>query len=733
MMASSLMLQDRLNDPARLCPILAGIGKISGDRLKLRLAEEVLEVAAPARYLDKLFDWCQGELSLEQIGERALAHFGDREFSAFIADMLSAGVLVDASLGLPHFARMLEKSGKRLPSSSLPPAVAAAAASLPPPGGLIGLGVPPVGGLLSLASARSSASGFGGGAVSKACLNALLFAAYGCGESGRRVVASAGGLYPLTLYLVLLSRIEDISAGSYKVHFNDGAVQLEALPSSDVAQVPRALSNPAIMRGAAGWLLITADIRAGALKYGSRAFSHVMIEAGSVVQNVALAATEQACAWSAMGVIDTPHASALFGCDPALSLPIIGGLFGNVDAGGADDAAKPLRSPQIHFEWMDKHDALPFHTGQAFIAGPSPGALVRGHGRDADPARAYDKAIAEAVERYAYRQPRDCHAAQWGELPGMLLPQSLVGYSPSQHRSTNFPYHPFEPARQYLWREAVEIATGTKHWVPAECVYALSSLPARYRVHPLTSANSSGCASGRSEQAAQKAALFEVVERDAFMRHWFAQRGGKGVRLASLPIQWASRINELSRKGCRVSLQMLDLGLFPVWFFFVQNAERHFTAVSAAAAADGEHALESAFSEIETAVSARMGQASGTGQDPQRVESTDDHAELYTHPSYFRRADALGKPVAEIDYGAALDCFARHATDIALRLRDAGTFAVWVDMTLPDTPVTIDGTPLISGRILVPHAIPISFGYGRMPLAMDMFSTPQARFPHPFP
>lgn len=720
--------QERLSDPDRLCPIPAGIGKISGDRLQLRLADEILEVVAPASYLDKLFDWCQGELSLAQIGERSLAHFGNHEFAAFVRDMLVAGVLVDASLGLQHFSRMLEKRGKRAQSYSLP-AHAVAAPLSQQPGHLIGLGTRPDSGLLSTALERSSASGFGGGAFSKSNLNALLFAAYGQGESGRRVVASAGGLYPLTLYVVLLRGIEDIQAGSYKVHFSDGGVQLEALPSADAAQVPRALANPAIMCGAAGWLLISGDIRAGALKYGNRAFSHALIEAGAVVQNIALAATERGFAWSAMGIIDTAHAGSLFDCDPDSTLPIVGGLFGSPCTVRTGDTRTASHAPEIHFEWMEKRDDLSFHSGRAAVAG----SLIQGNGRDADPARAYDKAIAEAIERYAYRQPRDCRVARWRELPGMLPPQTLGGYLPFQFRSKDFPFRPFDPARQYLWREAVDIHSGAKHWVLAECVYALSSLPAQYRKHPFTSANSSGCASGRSTRAAQEAALFEVTERDAFMRHWLVQRGGKGVGLASLPLRWASRIGELSRKGCYVSLQMLDMGLFPVWFFFVQHAARHFTVVSAAAAADGEHALESALSEIETAVSARMGDASGTGLRPELVRSADDHAYLYAQPRYFRHADALGKVIAEMDYGAALACFANSSADISHRLHDAGTFALWVDMTLQDAPATIDGTRLVSGRILVPHAIPIGFGYGRMPLAMDQFTKREARFPHPFP
>ncbi|WDZ98137.1 YcaO-like family protein [Herbaspirillum sp. WKF16] len=730
MTTSSPGLQERLKDPARLCPILAGIGKISGNRLWIRLADEIVEVAAPGRYLDKLFDWCQGELSLTQIDERALAHFGDCEFSAFVSAMLASGVLVDASLGLAHFSRVLEKSGKPPQADSWP---VVAAPKLPQLGNLIGLGAPPASKLLSLGAARSSTPAFGGGAFSKASLNVLLFAAYGQSNDGHRMVASAGGFYPLILHLVLLSEIEDIPAGGYKVHFTEGAVLLEALPSVDVGQVPRALANPAIMRGATGWLLISADVRAGALKYGNRAFSHALIEAGSVVQNIALAATEQACAWRAMGVIDIAHAGAVFDCDPAISPPIVSGLFGNPGADGTDYGGTLSRASEVHFEWKEKRHAWPFHTGQAVISGPQPGMRVSGYGRDADPARAYDKAIAEAAERYAYRQPRGCRVGRWGELPDMLPPQSLVGYLPSQYRSKDFPYHPFDPTRQYLWREAMNIHTGARHWLPAECVYALSSLPEEYSAYPLTSANSSGCASGRNEQTAQQAALFEVVERDAFMRHWFAQRGGQEVRQASLPGHWSSRMGELTRRGCHVSLQMLDLGLFPVWFFFVQNAGRHFTAVSAAAGVDVERSLESVFSEIETAVSARMGRASGSDLTPRRVTNADDHAELYTNPRYFRRADALGRSRLVIDYDTVLECLSRNSANIALRLRDAGTSALWVDMTLPDAPTTIDGTRLVSGRILVPNAISISFGYGKMPLAMDMFLRRAARFPHPFP
>jgi ribosomal protein S12 methylthiotransferase accessory factor len=726
-------LASLLGDPARLCPILAGIGKIQGNKLRIRLADEIVEVVAPVRYLDKLFDWCQGDLSLAQISERSIRHFGRGEFADFVVDMLAAGVLIDSALGLQHFARTLEKTGKRTTSKTQGPG-ASAMSSRPISGRLINVGPPSKSKLLSLATRRESAITFGGGEFAKEHLSALLASAYGVGKGGHRVVASAGGFYPLVVNLVLFNDVEDVTAGSYRVHFDaDATVHLEALHSADTVQVPKSLADPGAMRGASGWLLISSDMRIGATKYGNRAFSHALIEAGSVVQDIALIATELGFGWRTTSVVDMAHTGSLFGSSTGFTFPIVGGLFGNHGSLHGSLLGNSGRVLKIHFEWTEKSASLPFHIGRAEIILSEPLAPISGWGRDVTPSLAYDKALAEAVERYAYRRLGVCREARWGTLSDMCAPQALVSYLPSQYRSKHFPYKPFDPDQPYLWCEAIDIHTTAKHWVLADCVYASSSLPPKYRAHLLTAANSSGCASGRSEQEAQHSALFEVVERDAFMRHWFAQRGGKSIRIDSLPATWVARIRRLAESNRYVSIQMLDLGLFPVWLIFVQDRARHFTSVSAAAGMVAELSFESALSEIETAVYARLASDCKTVLRPVHVKSPDDHAEIYTHPRYFDRADALGYSSDEIDYGAARKFFPQNADAVEKRLKQAGTCALWVDMTLPGEPTTLDGTHLVSGRILVPYAIPMTFGHGQLPLGMDVFAKREARFPHPFP
>jgi ribosomal protein S12 methylthiotransferase accessory factor len=88
----------------RLCPLLAGPGMIRGRTLSLRLAGETVKLKAPPRYLAKLFDWCQGEMTLAEIEAASIAQWGDRRFVEFVEALLESGVLIDTGALLDHTA-----------------------------------------------------------------------------------------------------------------------------------------------------------------------------------------------------------------------------------------------------------------------------------------------------------------------------------------------------------------------------------------------------------------------------------------------------------------------------------------------------------------------------------------------------------------------------------------------------------------------------------------------------
>lgn len=729
----------------RLCPLLAGPGMIRGRTLSLRLAGETVKLTAPPRYLAKLFDWCQGEMTLAEIEAASMAQWGDRRFVEFVEALLESGVLIDIGALLDHTARAARfqpwmgrpaerdvwRAGiSRLPSRAVSDESRGALAGSEPLGEGGQANSSP---LFDLLAKRRSASAFAQAALPRASLYRLLHAAYGMQSSGHRSVASAGGFYRLQVHLILLQRVDEFDAGTYLVRFDaQGGVHL-AHCHAERNSVPSLVYHPHLLRNATGLVVVSADLRPSSLKYGNRSYPFALIEAGAVIQNIALAAAEHRAGWRALGGLEYERLAthcALGENDHVL----VAGVFGTA-LDEASLSAKRGDAPKVEFAWSEPVPGAPFHLAMARLeTRTGPNAKNFSWGRDANAWVAYDKAVAEAAERHAYRQPRAMTSAMWDGGKQMCDPRELIRYSRAQYRRAGFPFKPFDPSTSYYWIEAVELHGTGSRWVPAECVLHRAALPADYTDRWLTSCSSSGCASGTTLQMAQAGALFELIERDAFMRHWAAQRGGIEVEARTLPAEIGRRVQALSAAGCRVSVQVLDLAVQPVWMIVVQHDERHFTTVGAAAGHDLDRVLHSALSEAETAAYVRLAGLEAEPIRPADVKTPADHSNLYAQRRYYRRADALLQVRERVDFDAAPRTD-RTMDAVLASLVARGIRPLWVDLTLPDAPLTLTGEPIVSGRMIVPGLIPIAFGEGNgaLPLGMLPSLQPGARFPHPFP
>lgn len=682
--------------------MLAAPGIIKGGRLALRLGNEILEVRAPARYLDKLFEWCQGDLSRAEISALALKTFGDSRFDEFVADLLGAGVLIDATLAQFHAARVAAKREGHAQGRSFPEPLSRH-------------------GSVDVARREWLAA--------PAWLATFFERASALDAVPQESLASGTVANATSLFLIWMQSSADLPAGIYRVQSSPaGQACLEGLPDATFNRVAALVADPAILYRSDALLLFAANTDSLAARLQHRTFPYLHIRAGAFLQSCLLAARELAMLAEPADLADHDDVTRVLGAGAEAAHSLVGVALGK-------DAPRSLLDPgwDRDFRWSVERGWPAVHIGRMSLTKRGQQQVVTGWGRDTNPALAYDKALAEAIERYAYRQLRHCRRARWGEFPDMCGPDGLIRYSARQYRSAGFPFRPFDPGQQYLWVPAVDLESGRQAWVVADCVFARSAFDPDYQSRLLTAANSSGCASGRTLQDARQAALFEVLERDAFMRHWFAQRGGMEVRQETLPIHWRTRAQHLLQDGGRLSLQVLDLGMLPVWFAFFQDPVKRFTVVAAASGLCGETSLASLFSEIEAGVYLRRHTEVDHKTKPEQVATPGQHAALYGQPAYFRRADRLGQCSQLLNAGAAMALFPQTMLVAQAALRKAGTSALSVDLTLSDAPHTLDGTSLVSVRVLVPHALPITFGAGRLPLGMVESCEQSARFPHPFP
>lgn len=145
--------------------------------------------------------------------------------------------------------------------------------------------------LESLLYRRKSVRSFKSSKISYQHLSNLLFAAYGLRNSGPyKTVPSAGGLYPLSIFVVVgKSSIEEIKAGIYR--FVPLTNSIELIKEGDYRRI-LAIScfGQAFISKAPISIVIFSNFERMKYKYGSRGIRYALIEAGHSCQNVELAA-----------------------------------------------------------------------------------------------------------------------------------------------------------------------------------------------------------------------------------------------------------------------------------------------------------------------------------------------------------------------------------------------------------------------------------------------------------
>lgn len=136
---------------------------------------------------------------------------------------------------------------------------------------------------------RRSIREFSSASLSLASVAQLLWAAQGLtAASGERTAPSAGGLYPLEVYLVA-GRVDEVTPGVYRYVPTSHALRRHCARDRRRRLAEAALGQTAIS-SAAAVLVATAAYRRTSSKYGSRGKRYVHMEVGHVAQNVYLQA-----------------------------------------------------------------------------------------------------------------------------------------------------------------------------------------------------------------------------------------------------------------------------------------------------------------------------------------------------------------------------------------------------------------------------------------------------------
>ena len=137
---------------------------------------------------------------------------------------------------------------------------------------------------------RRSIRSYSGQSLTLQELSQLLWAAQGITDPGGfRAAPSAGGLYPLELYLVA-GDVTDLTAGVYRYQ-PDGHQLVKTLDGDKRAELAEAALGQEWVKEGAVSIVFTAVYERTTVKYGDRGVRYVHMEAGHAAQNLCLQAT----------------------------------------------------------------------------------------------------------------------------------------------------------------------------------------------------------------------------------------------------------------------------------------------------------------------------------------------------------------------------------------------------------------------------------------------------------
>ena len=200
--------------------------------------------------------------------------------------------------------------------------------------------------LTEVLARRRSVRQFEEGPVTLGELSSLLRFSYGItgglesnGEVVQKVRAapSAGGLYPIEIYPVLLS-CQGAPAGVY--HYNVAQNAIELLREGSFrAEISSAMPAQFSLNTAAAVIVLSAAFGKTTHKYGERGYRFVLLDAGHVMQNLYLTVTAARLGCYSVGGFRDDEMDSLLGLDGASETALYACVMGRPTKASDADAA----------------------------------------------------------------------------------------------------------------------------------------------------------------------------------------------------------------------------------------------------------------------------------------------------------------------------------------------------------------------------------------------------------
>ncbi len=347
------------------------------------------------------------------------------------------------------------------------------------------------------------------------------------------------------------------------------------------------------------------------------------------------------------------------------------------------------------------------------------------------------KAIGEAIERYcsAIFDVEELPLVAYRDAPfPCTAPSEFALYSREQYERPGFPWVPFDEEVTVRWTAGLDLATGEPCHLPAARVYMPYNFYVGTGDAPIDQPISTGLACQVGSAEAIRAAIGEVVERDAFLIVWQAMMAPPQIRLETLSASNRDLVERFERTGSTVV--MFDITLnhgIPTILsvLFGVSAGAPAMVVAAATSPDPEEAARKSLEELPLT---RLYSQYLRSSAPPMIPDPPDYASVHdqgTHLHFW--SDHAALPLASFlsasERRVSFEEIPSLATGDAVqdvramveRVRSVGERVVVVDLTTPDVgELALGGTRL--------WRVPQALGYpGIGPAEGDNPA------PHPYP
>lgn len=523
-------------------------------------------------------------------------------------------------------------------------------------------------------------------------------------------IPSAGGLNALKIY-VIVRRGEELPTGYYQYDPDDSTLILFN-QFVDERSIEHSFNMEPPIYDAPVSVVIAVDLDKLTEKYSNRGYRYALLEAGHAAQNAHLTVTELGLASLEYGGFNDNILAEELELDEGI-LPIISIGLGHKNQEQRITNAESLNVLEKHYVGKDK--PVEFVSINLFTEPRPRSSFFQAYARFSTPNNSYHtdkeratfgtsasmemakiKAIAEAYERFAsgrYRIDAICTA---DELDGEWVDPRQVRPLTDTQLERIGRLQRFKVSEPMHWVIGFREGSNTPIHVPIDIVYyPLQHEDLGRRL--IFESDSSGVAAHTNERQAKRRAVYELIERDAIMRHWFSKEPLPAFDNSTLNFHHQKRIRSIEEAG--FDTRLIDMGEIagvPTVNVMIKNIDNrfpYFTSGCSSAFTYGE-AVEKAIDEAELGLRyALMDQNRYHNLTPDNVKSPSEHGNYYLEPK--------NKHAIAWMWNGVVKPYDEHL------LKNIDIISQYNPIHVQ---LSLEGDPLYVTRAIIPELVPISFG-----------------------